>query len=140
MRSTYRPLQKIWSPFYVATWFALASSGRHCDICLPYMFFCLFEFMFILHSVYFYISKIIFCSKHKKKKCKVLEIISYDLNKNCCEIIDFVCLQMFFNVAMRNVAIGGDEDVLHIIEGMQTTNINVSDEEGTRGSKGEDNS
>jgi len=25
---------------------------------------------------------------------------------------------MLFNVAMRSVAIGGDEDVLHIIEGM----------------------
>jgi len=47
---------------------------------------------------------------------------------------------MLFNVAMRNVTIGGDEDVLHIIEGMQTIDINVSDEEGSRGSKGEDNS
>jgi hypothetical protein len=78
--------------------------------------------------------------KTQERKCKVLEIIPYDLNKNCCEIIAFVCLQMLFNVAMRNVAIGGDEDVLHIIEGMQTTKINVSDEEGTRGNKGEDNS
>jgi len=42
--------------------------GRCCDICLAGMSFCLFEFMFILHFVYFQISKIIFCSKHKKEK------------------------------------------------------------------------
>jgi hypothetical protein len=45
----------------------------------------------------------------KEKKCKVLEIIPHDLDKNHCDIITNVCLWMFFGVARRNVAIGGDE-------------------------------
>jgi hypothetical protein len=39
---------------------------------------------------------------------------------------------------MTNVIIIGDEQVLRIIEGMQTIDANVSDEEGFGGSKGED--
>ncbi len=45
--------------------------------------------------------------KTQEKKCKVLEIIPYDLDKNHCEIITSMCLQMFFSVAMKNVATGG---------------------------------
>ncbi len=78
--------------------------------------------------------------KTQEKKCKILEIIPYDLDKNHWEIITFVCLQMFFGVAMRNVATSGDKQVLRIIEGMQIVNMDVSDEEGSRRSKGEDNS
>ncbi len=47
---------------------------------------------------------------------------------------------MFFGVAMRNVATSGDKQVLCIIEGMQIINVDVSDEEGSGRSKGEDNS
>jgi len=45
---------------------------------------------------------------------------------------------MCSGVAMNNVAIGGDKQVLCITEGVQTVDVNVSDEEGSRGSKGED--
>jgi hypothetical protein len=78
--------------------------------------------------------------KTQGKKCKVLEIIPYYLDKNHYEIITCVCLQMFFGVAMRNVATSGDKQVLCIIEGMQIVNVDVSDEEGSGRSKGEDNS
>jgi hypothetical protein len=37
---------------------------------------------------------------------------------------------MFSSVATRNVVIGGDEQVLRIIEGVQTIDTDVSDEEG----------
>jgi len=47
---------------------------------------------------------------------------------------------MFFGVARRNVATSGDKQVLCITKGMQTVDVNVSDKEGSRGSKGEDNS
>ncbi len=47
---------------------------------------------------------------------------------------------MCSGVAMKNVAIGGDKQVLCITEGVQTVDVNVSDEEGSRGSKGEDDS
>jgi hypothetical protein len=46
---------------------------------------------------------------------------------------------MFSSVATRNVAIGGDEQVFCIIEGVQTIDVDVNDEEGFGGSKGEDN-
>jgi hypothetical protein len=41
---------------------------------------------------------------------------------------------------MENVATSGDEQVLHTTKGVQTIDINVTDEEGYRGSKGEDDS
>ncbi len=44
---------------------------------------------------------------------------------------------MLFDVAMKNVTTGGDNQVLHIIEGVQTIEVHVSDEEGSGGSKGE---
>lgn len=47
---------------------------------------------------------------------------------------------MLSSVAIRNVAIGGDEQVLRIIEGGQTIDTDVIDEEGCRGNKGEDDS
>jgi hypothetical protein len=75
--------------------------------------------------------------KTQENKCKLLEIIPYDLDKNHCEIIAFVCLRMLFDVAMKNVTTGGDNQVLHIIEGVQTIEVHVSDEEGSGGSKGE---
>jgi hypothetical protein len=46
---------------------------------------------------------------------------------------------MLSGVATRNVAIGGDEQVFCIIEGVQTIDANVNDEEGFGGSKEEDN-
>ncbi len=51
-----------------------------------------------------------------------------------------LCFWMFFGVARRNVATSGDKQVLCITKGMQTVDVNVSDKEGSRGSKGEDNS
>jgi hypothetical protein len=96
--------------------------------------------MFIFHFVYFQIGKIIFLFKTHENKCNVLEVIPYDLDKSCCEIIVVMCLRMFSGVAPRNVAIGGDEHVLHIIEGVQIIYTDVSDEEGFQGSKGEDDS
>jgi hypothetical protein len=56
--------------------------------------------------------------KTQENKCKVLEIILYDLDKNHCEIIASMCFHMFFGVAMRNVAIGEDKQVLRITEGV----------------------
>ncbi len=98
----------------------------------------LFEFLFILHFVYFQIGTIIFLFKTHEKKSKALEIILYDLNRNHYEIIAFVCFQMLFGVATRNVTTGGDEQVLRIIEGVKTVDADVSDEEGFGGSKEED--
>jgi hypothetical protein len=72
----------------------------------------------------------------QERKCKVLDIIPYDINKKCSKIIAFVCLQMLSGVAMINVTIGGDEQVLCITKGMQTVDTNVSDEEGSRRNKG----
>jgi hypothetical protein len=46
---------------------------------------------------------------------------------------------MFSDVAIKNVATSGDEQVLHIIEGMHIVDIDVSDEKGSKGSKREDN-
>jgi hypothetical protein len=80
-----------------------------------------------------------FFVKTQERKCKVLEIIPYDFNRNHCEIIAFTCLRMLFSVAMRNVTIGGDEQVLCITKGMQTIDTDVSDEESSRRNKGEDN-
>jgi hypothetical protein len=74
----------------------------------------------------------------QENKCKILQIIPYNFNGNCYEIITFVCLWILSGVPMTNVAIIGDEQVLHIIEGVQTIDANVSDEEGSRGSKRED--
>jgi hypothetical protein len=50
----------------------------------------------------------------QENKRKVLEIIPYDVDGNCYEIIIFMCLQMFPDVPMRNVAISGDDQVLRI--------------------------
>jgi hypothetical protein len=47
---------------------------------------------------------------------------------------------MLFGVPMRNVVTSGDEQVLCTTKGVQTIDIDVSDEEGSRGSKGEDHS
>jgi len=47
---------------------------------------------------------------------------------------------MLSGVLMINVTIGGDEQVLRTTKGVQTIDINVSDEESSRGSKGEDDS
>ncbi len=77
--------------------------------------------------------------KTRENKCKLLEIIPCDLDKNHCEIIA-LCFWMFFGVARRNVATSGDKQVLCITEGVQTVDVNVSDKEGSGGSKGEDNS
>jgi hypothetical protein len=60
--------------------------------------------------------------------------------KNHCEIIVFVCLQMLSGVAMKNVTIGGDEQVFCITKGMQTINTNVNDEKSFKRNKREDNS
>ncbi len=46
----------------------------------------------------------------------------------------------FFGVAMRNVTTGEDKQVLHITKGVQIVDVDVSDEEGSGGSKGENNS
>lgn len=78
--------------------------------------------------------------KIEEKKRKVLEIIPYDLDKNHCENITSLCLRMCSGVTMKNVATGGDKQVLCITEGVQTVDVNVSDEEGSRRSKGEDDS
>jgi hypothetical protein len=76
----------------------------------------------------------------QEKKCKVLEIIPYDLDENHCEIIASLCLWMLFDVAMRNVTTSGDDQVLCITGSVQIVDIDVSDEDDFRGSKGEDNS
>ncbi len=68
-----------------------------------------------------------------------MEIIPYDLDKNHCEIIVFVCFWMFFGVATRNVATSGDKQVLRITKGVQSVDVDVGDEEGSGRSKGEDN-
>jgi hypothetical protein len=47
---------------------------------------------------------------------------------------------MLFGLPMRNVATSGDEQVLRTTKGLQTIDIDVSDEEGSGGSKGEDHS
>ncbi len=94
---------------------------------LTFYSFCIL-FIFILVKTFFF--------KTKKIKCKVLEIIPNDLDRNCYEIIAFVCLWMLSNVPTTNVAISGDEQV-HITKGVQTIDANVSDEKGSGGNKGE---
>jgi hypothetical protein len=47
---------------------------------------------------------------------------------------------MLSNVATRNVATNGDDQVFHIIEGVQIIDVDVSDEEGSKRSKREDDS
>jgi len=47
-----------------------------------------------------------------------LEIIPHDLVENHNKVIAFVCLQMLFSVATKNVATGGDEQVFCIVEGV----------------------
>jgi len=47
---------------------------------------------------------------------------------------------MLSGVPMKNVTISGDEQILCTTKGVQTIDINVSDEESSRGSKGEDDS
>ncbi len=37
--------------------------------------------------------------ENTKKKCKVLEIIPHDLDRNHCEISIYVCIRMLFSVA-----------------------------------------
>jgi hypothetical protein len=69
-----------------------------------------------------------------------LEIIPCNFDEKHYEIIAFVCLRMFSGVATKNVTTSGDEQVLHIIEGMQTFDVDISDEESSKGSKGEDDS
>jgi len=76
----------------------------------------------------------------QEKKCKVLEIILYDLDEDRCEVIASLCFWMFFDVATRNVTTSGDDQVLRIIGNVQIVDIDVSDEENSRGSKGEDDS
>jgi hypothetical protein len=99
----------------------------------------LFEFLFIMNSIYFQIGKIIFCSKRKKTNVKFWRLSLMILTKIIVRS-SLLCFQMFFSVAMRNVATGGDKQVLCIIEGVQNVDVNVSDKEGSKGSKGEDNS
>jgi hypothetical protein len=47
---------------------------------------------------------------------------------------------MLSDVAMRNVAIDGDDKVFCTIEGVQIIDTDVSDEKGFGGNKGEDDS
>jgi hypothetical protein len=47
---------------------------------------------------------------------------------------------MLSGVAMKNVTIGGDEQVFCITKGMQTINTNVNDEKSFKRNKREDNS
>jgi hypothetical protein len=65
-----KALVKFLEPILCTTWFALTYLGRCCDICLLGMFIYLFELLFILHSIYFQISKISFCSKCRKTNLK----------------------------------------------------------------------
>lgn len=98
------------------------------SIYLTFYSFCiLFIFKFV--KTFFF--------KTQEKKCKVLEIILDNLDRNYYEIIVFVCLWMFSDVLTTNVTITGDEQVC-ITEGVQTIDANVSDEEGFGRSKGED--
>ncbi len=107
--------------------------------CLLSMFIFLFEFLFILHSIYFQIGKSFFL-QNTRKKCEVLDIIPYNLDINQCEIITYVCCWMLSDVPIRNVITGGDEQILCIIEGVQIVDTNFSDEESSGRSKGENNS
>jgi hypothetical protein len=74
----------------------------------------------------------------QENKCKLFEIILLDLKGNCCEIIAFVCLHMFFGVSTINITIVTNEKVICITSGMQTNDDNVSKELGFDKSKGED--
>jgi hypothetical protein len=74
----------------------------------------------------------------QENKCKMLEIIPFDLDKNHCEIITSLCFQMLSNVLTKNVTISRDEQVLYIIEGVQIVNVDVNDEESSGRNKGKD--
>jgi hypothetical protein len=70
MKYAWRPLQKIWSPLYVATWFALASLAKaswHMSACMSiYLFeFCSFYILFIFRLV-----KSFFVQNVRKKNVK----------------------------------------------------------------------
>ncbi len=42
-----------------------------------------------------------------------------------------MCLRMFFDVVMRNVTTSANENVFHIIKGVQMGDVDVSDELGS---------
>jgi hypothetical protein len=56
-----------------------------------------------------------------------------------CEIIKSIYLHMLSIVAMRNVAIGANEEVLQITKGVQIGDPNVNKELGLDKNKGKDN-
>jgi hypothetical protein len=97
------------------------------------MYIYLFEFCSFCILFIFRLVKSFFV-QNTRKKCKFLKSIPYDVNGNCCEIIASMCFRMLFSVPMINVATGGDEQVLRTTKGVQTIDIDVSDEEGSRGS------
>ncbi len=61
------------------------------------------------------------------------------LRGNHYEIIDSIYLCMLFVVAMKNVAIGANEEVLCIREGVQIGDPNVNKESGLDKNKGKEN-
>ncbi len=69
--------------------------------------------------------------KTQEKKCKVLNITPHDLKGKHYETVVFMCLRMFFDVVMRNVTTSANENVFHIIKGVQMGDVDVSDELGS---------
>ncbi len=61
------------------------------------------------------------------------------LTGNHSEIINSIYLRMLSIVAMRNVPIGANEEVLHIIKGVQIGDPNVNRELGLDKNKGKNN-
>ncbi len=75
----------------------------------------------------------------RKRNVKFLRSSFMILTGNHSEIINSIYLRMLSIVAMRNVPIGANEEVLHIIKGVQIGDPNVNRELGLDKNKGKNN-
>ncbi len=81
-------------------------------VCMVCLSICLTSCSFYILFIFKLVKSCFF--KMQGNKCKFLEIIPYDLDGNCYEIIVSMCHEMFFGVPMRNVTTSGAKKVRRI--------------------------
>jgi hypothetical protein len=64
----------------------------------------------------------------QENKCKVLEIVLHDLERNQCKMMALICFRMLTGVTMRNMKMQPPKPMLMLTQGAQKSNAEEEEE------------